>query len=432
MSVLSVALGGSPHTSAGAIRHTVWLGAAPPGGLALPDAQATPSHLYAPRGVWCDDERCIAVDSGNHRLLLWNGVPTVNHAPADVVLGQPDLYTEGPRAGGRGVRGGLHLPTGVCVAEGRLIVADAWHHRVLVWDGVPDRSDTLPAWAIGQRTLDDGEPQRGDSAPHGRGLYWPYGVSFLDGWLWVADTGNRRVLGWCGVPTADRLPDVVLGQPDLTSNLENRGGAASAHSYRWPHAVAKYDDTLLVADAGNHRVFGYTPQPERDAPATFVIGQRDFTTARETPHVPQGPTALRFPYALVADDERLIVADTANNRILLWRDVVPDGAGAAAVAVLGQDSFDGAGENRWLRITNDSLCWPYGLMLHGETLAVADSGNNRMLLHTLDGVWRRRGGAAATGNAAAAEAARDTANEANGADAAPAAMAATSFTNINS
>jgi hypothetical protein len=379
----------SPPEDAPAITNTVWLGAPPTGGLALPDAQATPSHLYAPRGVWCDGERCIAVDSGNHRVLVWNRVPTESHAPADLVLGQPDLHTEGPRAGGRGVRGGLHLPTGVSIAEGRLIIADAWHHRVLVWDGVPDRSDVRPAWAIGQRTLDDAEPQAGANAPHGLGLYWPYGVSYIDGWLWVADTGNRRVLGWQGVPSPERAPDVVLGQPDASSNLENRGGAASAQSYRWPHATARYRDTLLVADAGNHRIFGYTPQPTGDVPASLVLGQRDFTTARETPHVPQGPAALRFPYALAADDERVIVSDTANNRVLLWRDVPSDGAGQPAVAVLGQDNFDSAGENRWLSITNDSLCWPYGLMLDGNTLAIADSGNNRVLLHTLGGAWRR-------------------------------------------
>jgi hypothetical protein len=31
----------------------------------------------------------------------------------------------------------------------------------------------------------------------------------------------------------------------------------------------------------------------------------------------------------------------------------------------------------------DTLCWPYGLALHGRTLAVADSGNNRVVLWSL-------------------------------------------------
>jgi hypothetical protein len=367
------------------VKPTCRLGAAAPGGLALPDAKPTASQFYAPRGAWLDDERLIVVDSGNHRVLLFDGIPEVDGADAAVVLGQRDFTSEGPRAAGRGVRGGLHLPTGVCVAEGRLIVADAWHHRVLVWDGIPDTNDALPAYAIGQDTLDGDQSQRGADQPHGLGLYWPYGVSYINGWLWIADTGNRRVLGWRGLPDANRTPDVVLGQPDFLHNDENRGGAPNASSFRWPHAITAFGATLVVADAGNHRVLGWTPWPVADAPANLVFGQRDFETARETPHVPQGPGALRFPYAVVADDRRLIVADTANNRVLLWHDPLATGLGGAADVVLGQHNFEQAGENRWKAIADDTLCWPYGLALHGDRLAITDSGNNRVMLWTLAG-----------------------------------------------
>ena len=62
--------------------------------------------------------------------------------------------------------------------------------------------------------------------------------------------------------------------------------------------------------------------------------------------------------------------------------------GAAADTVLGQHGFDPAGENRWSAVTPDSLCWPYGLSTaadprYGHLLAVADSGNNRVVL------WQR-------------------------------------------
>ena len=36
-----------------------WLGAYSPGGLALPAAQPTASQLYAPRGVYLDDDVLI-------------------------------------------------------------------------------------------------------------------------------------------------------------------------------------------------------------------------------------------------------------------------------------------------------------------------------------------------------------------------------------
>lgn len=51
--------------------------------------------------------------------------------------------------------------------------------------------------------------------------------------------------------------------------------------------------------------------------------------------------------------------------------------------MLGQPSFDPGGENRWESILPDTLCWPYGLALRGDKLAIADSGNNRVVLWTL-------------------------------------------------
>jgi hypothetical protein len=51
--------------------------------------------------------------------------------------------------------------------------------------------------------------------------------------------------------------------------------------------------------------------------------------------------------------------------------------------VLGQVDFAGAGENRWDLVADDTFCWPYGLALHRGRLAVADSGNNRVMLWEL-------------------------------------------------
>ena len=34
----------------------------------------------------------------------------------------------------------------------------------------------------------------------------------------------------------------------------------------------------------------------------------------------------------------------------------------------------------WGVATRDSLCWPYGLSVLGGLVAIADSGNNRVLL----------------------------------------------------
>ena len=55
-----------------------------------------------------------------------------------------------------------------------------------------------------------------------------------------------------------------------------------------------------------------------------------------------------------------------------------------AVAVAGQPGFGAKGDNRWGPPVRDSLCWPYGVTLCGETAVISDSGNNRVLLWDLD------------------------------------------------
>jgi len=317
--------------AAGGWRPRTWLGAPAPGGLALPSAQPTASWLYAPRGVYLGPRSgqagppgpdvLVVADTGNHRVMIWNEVPEWDEQPCDVVLGQPDAFSEGPAAGRGDTKTGLNLPTGVLMHDGRLIVADAWHHRVLIYDRLPE------------------------------------------------------------APGA--LPDLILGQPDGFSRDENRGGPAGPASFRWPHSIAGAgtsgaDTELYIADAGNHRVLGWTARPDTDTPADQVIGQPDFGTATGLPYGPQTADMLRFPYAIDTDGSTLTIADTANNRILLW-----DRPDPRAAAVLGQPGFGPNGENHWTGVTRDSLCWPYGLSLSAGRLAIADSGNNRVV------IWER-------------------------------------------
>lgn len=359
----------------------VWLGAPAPGGLALPPASPTMAWMYSPRGVFLDDHHVVVADSGNHRVLVWHGIPSDDEQPADVVLGQPDGSTEGRAAGGRGPEGGMNLPTGVLIHDGRLVVADAWHHRILVWDSVPTVSDRAPDLILGQSDASAVEPNRGLDCSAST-LYWPFGIAVVGGTFWVADTGNRRVLGWRnGIPGPGQPADVVLGQADAASRDENRGGAPGPASFRWPHGIAGRQDLLLIADAGDHRMLGWSPQPDGDRPADMLLGQPDFQSVQEWPYGPHTGDRFRFPYAIGFDTDRLAIADTANNRILLWDGLPVDGR--AADHVLAQPSFAANGENRWTSVQRDTLCWPYGLSLCGERLAVADSGNNRVM------IWRR-------------------------------------------
>jgi NHL repeat len=372
-----------------------WLGAPAPGGLALPAARPTASWMYAPRGVYLGPgggrDVLVIADTGNHRVMIWHEIPDRDEQPCDVVLGQPDAVSEGPAAGCGDTRTGLNLPTGVLVHDGRLVIADAWHHRVLVYNTLPEAPGAEPDLILGQANPGEVEPNRGGQCGT-HTMYWPFGVAVAGGRFYVADTGNRRVLGWSGgLPdSAAAGPDLILGQPDPASREENRGGPPGPASFRWPHGLCGTGDRLFVADAGDHRVLGWTPHPDKDADADVVLGQPDFAAATEMPYVPQRAGVLRFPYAVDTDGTTLAVADTANNRILLWdqglcgqgsQDQGPvTGRQPGASIVLGQQDFAANGENRWSGVTRDSLCWPYGLSLSGGLLAVADSGNNRVVI----------------------------------------------------
>jgi hypothetical protein len=148
---------------------------------------------------------------------------------------------------------------------------------------------------------------------------------------------------------------------------------------RWPHSLAADGRRLFLADAGNNRVLVWDTLPTApNQPADRVLGQPDFAAVSDNHGYRLGAATLRFPYAVALWQERLLVSDTGNSRLMVW----PVGAatGAAAADVWGQVDFGQNGENRWKLAGRDTLCWPYGISAEGDVLAVADSGNNRVLL----------------------------------------------------
>ena len=218
------------------------------GGEALPNGLAQsivpgPTTLFGPRGACLASPRgpLFVSDTGHHRLMVWRTPPSGDQTPADFVIGQLDFSREGRNAKGEVGPATLNMPTGIAASDGVLA-------------------------------------NRGADAPRADTLNWCYGVAIANGMLIVCDTGNRRVLVWSSIPTANgAAADLVLGQRDFFARDDNAGQAGGALGMRWPHGIAVTSDMLLVSDAGNNRVMVWRTFPTlRGQPCDFVLGQADF------------------------------------------------------------------------------------------------------------------------------------------------------------
>ncbi|BAZ40170.1 NHL repeat-containing protein [Calothrix sp. NIES-4101] len=355
--------------------------------LAVPLAPSA-IEMFAPRGACLVSEKgsLWVSDTGHHRLLGWKNLPTQNSQPADWVIGQPDFFHEGQNAKTLPGRTTFNVPTGICACGEGLAVADAWNHRVLIWKKVPQDSHVPADLVLGQVDFTENKPNRGKYIAAANTLNWCYGVFYHQGKLFVADTGNRRVLIWHQLPTENGQPaDLVLGQPDMLSRNENGGATASASSMRWCHDITVWGKNLVVTDAGNNRVMIWDGIPsENNIPCAVVVGQKSFDCVELNQGVYfPNPSSLSMPYGVDAVDDWLIVADTANSRLLGWKKVddIRSLMGKDADGLLGQNGFHSKSENSNFGLPKrNTVNWSYGMQICGDIAVIADSGNNRILL----------------------------------------------------
>src|SRR5690606_17945631 len=90
-----------------------------------------------------------------------------------------------------------------------------------------------------------------------------------------------------------------------------------------------------VADTNNNRVLLWNTIPQsNNTPPNVVLGQPDLSNnfPRTT------STGMRGPQGVWIDSGRLFVADTQNSRVLIWNSI-PTSNGQAADIVVGQPDF---------------------------------------------------------------------------------------------
>lgn len=339
--------------------------------------------LLAPRGVWAVGNRLLVADTGQNRLFCWNTLPETEFAAPDLVLGQLETSHTGRNAGSKVHAGSLQYPSGIWSDGQRLVVADAWNHRVLIWNKFPTQNGQDADVVIGQPDFESNLPnlQGVGTTPSAQSLYWPYGV-FSDGQrLWICDTGNRRVLFYEAFPTHNfTAADAVVGKPDFTErDYEN-------HEPIWPYSVrVNAEGVLSIADTQYYRnLIWHRWQDAFAQPADVIIGQPDFDAngMNQFSLFPQ-QNSMSWTYDAFFYQNGLFVADTGNSR-LLWFDRIPTENNALADNLIGHDNFRTGSENSNTRFgTDKQLYWPFSLCAVENCLVVADTGNHRVLLYQI-------------------------------------------------
>ena len=203
-------------------------------------------------------------------VLVW---ALTNFQSAQCVLGQTN-YTNNGANGTVGRSLGINYPGSVCSDGTRLFVADANNDRILIYNTIPTSNLARPDVVIGQTCLSDVETNQNDFVTLNNYLSDPQGV-YCDGTrLYIADTGNNRVLIYNTVPTANnQAADTVVG---------HWGSSATSATMSSPYAVWGDGTRMVVADYGNNRVLVYNNialLPVSNGTADHVIGQANMTAS---------------------------------------------------------------------------------------------------------------------------------------------------------
>lgn len=234
------------------------------GGVVV-DTRSDPPHLYIS-------------DTFNNRVLGYRDVRRVRPGDkADIVIGQPDLQRTVPNYPSGDIdqptSRNLRLPSGLALDNaGNLYVADAGNARVLRFPKPFEQTEQVANLVLGQVNFNTKITD-----PTARTMASPSGLTFAgdSNGLLVADVAHHRVLFFRGDPinfTSGQSAEKVFGQPDFVSVSS---GGADNRMFAPRHISTDSFLRLYVADTGNSRIliFNSVLAAEQNPRATVILRQ---------------------------------------------------------------------------------------------------------------------------------------------------------------
>jgi hypothetical protein len=339
--------------------------------------------FLAPRGLHTMNGKLIVADTAQNRVFIWNEMPLSSYKTPDLVLGQL-LSTDTQRnAGGETDASSLLYPSGVWSDGTQLIIADAWNHRVLIWNSFPTQNGQPADIVAGQPDMQNNLPNvKGvGSVASAKNLYWPYGVWSDGKHLWIADTGNRRVLFYENIPTENyQAADKVIGKENFEDKDYEHENAV------WPYSVKVSEDGVLaITDTQYYRALIWNHWKDAfKKTADAIIGQPDLESCGQNQYNlrPKSNT-LNWCYDMFMRNGSLWLADTGNSRVLFFKKI-PTENNVPADELFGNIDFESIGEHLEVgKQNNERLYWPFAVTVTDDLLIVADTGNHRIVFYEI-------------------------------------------------
>ena len=366
----------------------------------------------------------VAADAQVSGLPIPSTPVTLNGSPSRQI-GQPLLI---PKTANPNLVEGRELwsPTGIAfdtsTSPPMVYVADTLNNRVLAWKDSTGFSNGQPA------DLVIGQPDKYSTAASGpgttftTGLSYPTGLAVYKSDLYVADSGNNRVLRYPAPFTqyaqtgSYPTPDLYIGQPSLKSSKANYpSGSPTAQGLSFSSGASNvylvgiaFDSSgnMWVTDPGNRRVLEFRAADVASGggllTAAVELGQLDFVSLQSAlnPYNSNSqlianqfavPSQLIFDAAgnlYVSDADQSIPASLS--RVLVFAPPFTSGQSAARImGVLGGTGVQNLTTTQLQAIANDTrFVNPGGIFLLADSsVGVVDTNDNRILVFPPYSSW---------------------------------------------